>query len=60
MVLFLPRRLVITQKREQAAAMQFSARGFDEKGAAAARSDRPVDFLDQVLGENDMCPLRSH
>jgi hypothetical protein len=57
MVLFLPRRLFITQKRKQAATMQFSARGFDEKGAAAARSDDQVDLLDQILGQNDMCSL---
>jgi hypothetical protein len=46
MVLFRPCGLVATQKRQQAATMQFGARGFDEKGAATARSDGPVDFLD--------------
>jgi hypothetical protein len=46
MILFLPRRLITTQKRQQAATMQFSACGLDEESAAAARSDDQVDLLD--------------
>jgi len=46
MIFFGPRGVIASQKRQEAATMQFGARGFDEKGAATARSDDPVDFLD--------------
>jgi hypothetical protein len=39
MVLLLPSGLAAAKKGKQAAAMQFSARSFDEKGTAAAWPD---------------------
>ncbi|HEX4576137.1 MAG TPA: hypothetical protein VH117_02205 [Edaphobacter sp.] len=46
MILFLPCGLVTAKKRQEPATMQLSTCGFDQEGAASARSDERIDLLD--------------
>jgi hypothetical protein len=57
MVFFLPRRLIVAKKRQETAAMQFSPCGLDQKRATATRSYEGIDFLNQIMGKDDMCSL---
>jgi len=48
------------QERQKAAAAQLGACRLDQKGAAATRPDHLIDFMEEIVGENDMCSLVSH
>jgi hypothetical protein len=56
-VLLSPCRLIVAQEGEQPPATKFGASRLYEKGAPPTGPDYLVDLFDQILRQNDVCPL---
>jgi len=60
MVLVLPRRLVVAQKRQQLPLVQLRPRRLRQKRAPPTRPDRGVDLCDQLRGQYNVRSLCAH
>jgi hypothetical protein len=57
MILLSPCRLIVAQEGEQPAAAKLGASRLYEKGAPPTGPDDLVDLFDQILRQNNVCPL---
>lgn len=56
----LPDWFLAFQESKKFPAADFVASGFDQETASPARADQRVDFLEQIVGQQDVCTVCGH